>query len=285
MAGVQLVLPGEIVKKSNALMRCRWTIESVWEPRLVAFLASMVNTNDTDFQEYEIPIVNIIPKPEQKKGGNTYKDIEDVVDKIMSRVITIYNDKGWTKYHLFSVCRLDKEKNTIAIKFDPVMRPHYLQLKERFSEYNLIEFMMLSSVYSQRMFEILKSWDDKQEVIIPIGELYDMLDAPDYLRGSYKDFRHRVLEKAYKDITTKTSLRYEWEGIKKGRSITSIKFTFPLKQIAQPTKERVEKRKLRLQEIAGECAGRIGAGVCYVDNDKEVCEICKEMNIFNGYRG
>ena len=89
MAGVQLVLPGEIVKKSNALMRCRWTIESVWEPRLVALLASMVNTNDTDFQEYEIPIIRIIPEPEQKKGGNTYKDKEDVVDKIMSRVITI----------------------------------------------------------------------------------------------------------------------------------------------------------------------------------------------------
>ena len=164
------------------------------------------------------------------------------------------------------------------------MRPHYLQLKERFAEYNLIEFMMLSSIYSQRMFEILKSWDDRQDVIITIGELYDMIDAPDYLRESYKEFRHRVLEKSYQDITTKTSLRYEWEGIKKGRSIIAIKFTFPLKQIAQHTKEQVEKKKLKLRELAGECAGRVGAGVCYEDNDEKVCSVCNEYGIFKGIK-
>ena len=60
MAERQLPLPGEIVKKSNALARARWSADSVWEPRLVALLASKVKQDDEDFQTYEIPIRELI---------------------------------------------------------------------------------------------------------------------------------------------------------------------------------------------------------------------------------
>ena len=45
MAERQLPLPGEIVKKSNALARARWSADSVWEPRLVALLASKLTSS------------------------------------------------------------------------------------------------------------------------------------------------------------------------------------------------------------------------------------------------
>ena len=36
MATRQLMLPGDIVKKSNELARAAWAVESVLEPRIVA---------------------------------------------------------------------------------------------------------------------------------------------------------------------------------------------------------------------------------------------------------
>ena len=40
----------------------------------------------------------------------------------------------------------------------------------------------------------------------------------------FKEFRRKVLDVALKQIEEKTSLRYKWEGIKRGRKIHSIRF-------------------------------------------------------------
>ena len=56
MAQRQLVIPGPVVKKSNALARAAWSVKSVYEPRLVALVASRVRIEDQDFQDYSGPL-------------------------------------------------------------------------------------------------------------------------------------------------------------------------------------------------------------------------------------
>ena len=199
MAAKQIPLPGEIVKKSNALARARWSAESVWEPRLVALLASKVRADDTDLHVYEVPISELMEKAEKKASGKTYQEVTSVIDKIMGRIITIRDEfgDGWTKYNVFSRCRYRPEDGILELRFDPDLKPHYLNLQKNFAKWNLLEFLMLPSIYSQRIFEILKSWADKSEAIIALAELHDMLNTPESLRVNFKDFRRRVLEKAF----------------------------------------------------------------------------------------
>lgn len=222
MAQRLLVLPGEIVKKSNALLRARWSPASIWEPRLVALLASKVRADDQDFQIYEIHVSELLGA---KYGGSDSKTVEAAVDSAMSRVLTLRDEKGWTKYHVFSRCRYRASDGVLELGFHPDLRSHYLGLQEKFGQYNLTEFMLLPSVYSQRIFELLKSWHDKPEFTISLGDLYLTLDVPPTLQR-YPDFRRYVLDRALKDITTKTGLRYDWEPIKKSRSVSAIRFTF-----------------------------------------------------------
>lgn len=218
----QLMLPGKTVKKSNALARARWSPDSVWEPRLVAMLAAQIKAGDTDFQTYEIRLVDLLGKD---PGGKDYQEFEKVIDKVMSRVITLRNGDDWKKYTMFSSCEYSSKKGILKIGFHPDLKEHYLQLNQ-YIRYNLIEFMLLPSIYSQRLFEFLKSWDDKKEVVIELKELHEMLDTPKALRAKYKDFRVRVLEKAHKDILKFTDIYYTWEPIKKGRAVSWIKFIF-----------------------------------------------------------
>lgn len=221
--GVKLLMqPGKTVKKSNALARARWSPDSIWEPRLVALLASQIKAGDTDFQTYEIRLVDLLGKD---PGGENYKNLKEAVYKAMSRVIVINNGKNWSMYNLFSKCSLDSQKGTLEICFHPDLKEHYLQLNQ-YIKYNLIEFMLLPSIYSQRLFEFLKSWDDKKEAIIELKELHEMLDTPKSFRDSYKDFRRFVLEKAHKDILEFTDIYYTWEPVKKGRAVSWIKFIF-----------------------------------------------------------
>lgn len=227
-----LMLPGKTVKKSNALARARWSATSILEPRLVALLASQIKKYDVDFYTYEIKIVdliNIVNIENNKHSGQDYKDIEKAVEKLMGRIITIETDTGWKKYTLFSNCELDKENNVLRIGFHPDLKEHYLQLKQ-YIQYNLLEFMLLPSIYSQRLFEYLKSWDDKSQKIVKISDLHEMLDTPKTFRENFKNFRIRVLEKSHKDINEKTSLFFEWEPIKNGRAVSAIKFKFTKKE-------------------------------------------------------
>ena len=72
-----------------------------------------------------------------------------------------------------------------------------------------------------------------------------MLDSPASFRADFRQFRTRVIEKAHKDIHEKTSLRFEWEPVKAGRSVEAIRFLFApgRKAIAEAeTKKALEEK-------------------------------------------
>lgn len=268
----QLVLPGEIVKKSNALLRARWSPESIWEPRLVALLASKVRKDDQDFQIYEICVSELLGA---KYGGRDVKEIAAVVDRVMSRVLTIKDDKGWTKYNVFVRCRFRSDEGILELGFHPDLKPHYLGLQEFFATYNLMEFMLLPSTYSQRLFEILKSWSDKPEAVIDLADLFAMLDVPETLRR-YPDFRRYVLEKAHKDISGKTSLRFEWEPIKRGRAVAAIRFVFSA--VRSVTVKRTQKAQdsARDSAILRKAVACFKSGSCTPKKSRQ-CELCQRL--------
>jgi len=231
----------KIVKKSNALIRCQWEIESLWEPRLVAILASKVTVDDEDFYVYEIPISEILGLG---YSGRDSAELSNVVDRVMSRVITVYDGdgRGWTKYNVFSRCRYKPRKGLLELGFHPDLKPHYLNLKEKFTQYSLSEFMSLPSTYSQRLYEILKSWDDRTEVELSLEELFEMLDVPESLRLNFAFFRRRVLEQAKKDIVDRagSTLFFDWEPLKKGRAgkVVAVRFVLDWKKAQEMTKNQ-----------------------------------------------
>ena len=132
-------------------------------------------------------------------------------------------------YNLFSKCAIDSGKGILEMRFDPDLKPHFLQLKAHFTQYSLTEFLSLSSVYSQRLYEILKSYSSQNYVDLTLDELYKALDVPVSHKKDFGNFRRLVLEQADKDIVkANLSLQYRWEPIKSGRGgkVTAIRFSF-----------------------------------------------------------
>ena len=283
----QLILPsGDIVKKSNALCRARWSIESVWEPRLVALLASKIRAKDKDFQVYKIHVSEIL----QHGGGRDYKEIETVVDRVMSRVLTIYTETGWKKRHVFSSCDFDSGTGILELGFHPDLKPHYLELQKNFAQYDLLEFLMLPSIYSQRIFEILKSYNGLPETTLKLAELHEMLNVPDSLKKDFAQFRRRVLEKAHKDICkTSQSMKYEWEPVKQGKAVIAIRFIFNKKAVAQIEDRKRSKEIARRSKNNNECfkealacaTSKAAKGCARKDKSADVCAVCGQFNMLN----
>ena len=280
-----------IVRISNALARARWNPASVWEPRLIAIVASKVRSEDLDFQTYEIPISELILNSEKVLSGKTYNEVSTIVNNVMGKVLHIQGDDGvWTKYALFSMSRYNPVSNMLEVRFDPGMKEHYLNLQKNFAKYSLLEFLLLPSVYSQRLFEILKSWCDKPEVELTVSYLKTILEVPKSMKN-FAEFRRRVLEKAHSDITKYTSLRFEWEPIKKGRSVESVRFIFAKKKAAltQQKKNDIDKEKQSKKNTeaylsALDCATK-KRGECIKQTQKNiVCGICRELGMLTEVR-
>ena len=169
----------------------------------------------------------------------------------------------------------------IEARFNWEMKPLLLDLRRCFTQYNLMEYLTLSSVYSQRLFEILKSWANTPEVVLSIGELHHLLDSPASSRADFRQFRTRIIEKAHKDIHEKTSLHFEWEPVKAGRSVEYIRFLFApgRKAVSEAeTKKTQEEKRHRLQNQrvikALECAKAKGSKCENQDNQRLICKMC-----------
>lgn len=272
MAQRQLVIPGPVVKKSNALARASWSVKSVYEPRLVALVASRVRVEDQDFQDYEIPLSELLGGA---VDGRTRQLVAEVVEGLLGRVLTLPRPNGWAKCNVFSWCEYDSKAGCIRARFDPALKEHYLGLQSHFTQYSLMEFLLLPSTYSQRLFEVLKSWASLPEAVIDLSDLFQMLDVPVSLRANFKDFRRRVLEKAHKDITSQTGLRYQWEPIKQGRAVAAIRFTFGARS-AQVSEKKNQAQRSKDNALLKKAVACFKSGSCSPRSNKQ-CDICKRL--------
>nr|CRY95667.1 hypothetical protein [uncultured prokaryote] len=272
MAQRQLVIPGPVVKKSNALARASWSVKSVYEPRLVALVASRVRVEDHDFQDYEIPLSELLGGA---LDGRTRQLVAEVVEGLLGRVLTLPRPNGWAKCNVFSWCEYDSKAGCIRARFDPGLKEHYLNLQSHFTQYSLMEFLLLPSTYSQRLFEVLKSWSSLPEVVIDLADLFKMLDVPDSHKSDFAAFRRRVLEKAHKDITSQTGLRYQWEPIKQGRAVSAIRFTFGARS-AQASEKKNQAQRSKDNALLKKAVACFKSGSCSPRSNKQ-CEICKRL--------
>ncbi|MBF0202636.1 MAG: replication initiation protein [Desulfamplus sp.] len=268
---------GDRVKSSNAIARCRWTDstdESVWEGRLLAIVASQIRQDDEDLKPYTFPITAVIGSND---GNCAYAAIEETVEKAMSRVVTIRGKDGWAKYNLFHECLCKRKEGTLIVQIHPKLKPHYLNLKSNFTQYSLFEYMVIPSVYSQRLFVLLKSWDDKPEVTIDLNELREMLGVTGY--KTFPELRRKILEPGDRHIHQHTTLIYSWEPVKLGqRKVIAIRFIFSLKRAAIVQKQEQaanSKRNNKLGLEAIRCFNEHNGKPCNHNRSKAVCEICK----------
>lgn len=263
-----------IVRKSNVLCRGRrWSVTSVFEPRLIAIVASRVQSSDKDLLLYEIPVQELVGS--QRRGGKTYETVQQVCRDAMNRVIEIQDDgsKSFHLYHLFDRCSYDEQKHAIYIQLHPDMKPHFVALRQHYTQYRLCEYMALPSIYSQRLYEILRSWESQAAVEIAIEELREMLSVPSSMRRDFGEFRKYVLEKAHADITVHTSLRYNWLPLRKGRKVVAVRFEL----LAAVGRDGIEawEAQVELARKAAVCYREHRAG-CAEDQPGAVCLRCRK---------
>jgi plasmid replication initiation protein len=220
-----------LVVSSNDLVHAKYHM-TLWQKRLFAFAISQIKREDHEFTWQRIHYAELVNYFEASGGKKAYEAIKEAPKHLDMTIEVPYRDeKGNLRYAFLKVLNgytTPSDEGTrnqyIELKFNDELRPHLLTLKSRFMGYDLINVKGLRSVYSVRIFELLKSHEFQREVTFEVDYLREILQLKDSYK-LYTDFRRNVIEKAQKDMLEKCDIIFEFQEVKSGNKIASLIFT------------------------------------------------------------
>ena len=121
------------------------------------------------------------------------------------------------------------KKGIIKITFSPYVSPFLLELKTRYTTYDFLQILELSSKYSIVLYRLIKEHIGLKHNTfqVTLDKLQKLMDT------SFKrwvDFNRKVLKPAVEELNLKTKYSVEYTTIKQGKKVTAIKFSIKEKK-------------------------------------------------------
>lgn len=229
------------VVKHNDLVRARSNLSKV-EHRVIAMLIAQLDRDDESFDLQRIHIRDII-----EKSGSSSQDLysrgKEICQRLLNQKIQIQTEENGRRvyegYNALDKIRYVEGDGYIEARFNDSMKPFLLELKRRFTIYQLEAFMQLGSRYSMRVYELLKMREDLRWLRMPIDQLRELLSCEDkYSR--FGDFRRRVIERAQSEVNSTTDISFTYKVEREGQSPVRINFMIEPQGEADPDIETVK---------------------------------------------
>jgi len=212
---------------------------SLEEQKLILTLSSMVQPSDEEFKPYKFKISEFI-KLLGIETQTKYTEIPKITKELMKKILEIQEGNTLLQVAWLSSALYEKGTGMVTLKFSPDLKPYMLQLKEKFTQYQLANILSMKSKYSPRIYEILKCNEFKKQsyIELEVEELRKLLKAEN-IYPLYADFKRFILKQAQKELKKVSDISFEFEEIKTGRKITSLKFYIkPNNKVTAPKENR-----------------------------------------------
>lgn len=181
---------------------------SLIEQKIILYLISKLQPEDKQFKYYDIPLTDFydlcgISTPQ----GSYYKFIKDTFKSLSDKSWWVVNFDEEGEYE--DLLRwIDKvriyKKGYIKVRLHEDLRPHLLELKKNFTQFELSIPLSMKSKYSVRLYEILRSYKNLGKYNTQLEPLKELLNAQNYnLAG---DFFRWCINPAVKEINAVSDL-------------------------------------------------------------------------------
>lgn len=218
------------VTKSNELIQKSKIGMTLQEQKIIAFIISRINVNDTDPNKYYIfntkefcQVCEINPK--------NYIHVRKTLKKLYDREsIEIFEDGYYVPLKWLGDYKLEPDASKVSIQLHFRIVPYLVELKKNFTTYCLHNVLFLRNKYSISLYELFLSYSFKEKLEISICELKSYLNISNDEYKELKIFKRAVINKCLIEINDITNLRVKCMNIKTGRKITG--FIFIIKKIS-----------------------------------------------------
>ena len=217
------------VVKSNALVEARYRL-SLQESHVILWLLTQIRADDEDFKTHSMKISEFAKMMDIEVDAQ-YQELQKVTETLMKRVLKIYEPekKEWLQVAWLSSARYQSQQEVVTLQFDPNLKPYLLQLKSHFTKIGLVDTMKLKSIYAIRIFELLSQYSPigKREISIDDLRAYCGIKKHEYT--GYGMFKLKVIEKAKKEINSKTEYDVDYLQQKDSRKVVAIDWSIKKK--------------------------------------------------------
>ncbi|KAA3606619.1 MAG: replication initiation protein [Calditrichaeota bacterium] len=210
------------ITKSNSFIEARYKL-SLAEQRLVLSVISQIEPDDEDFNTYSINVSDFVELA-GVRNKNAYSQMKKITDSLQTKLIIINKGDSELRATWFSTAEYFKGKGYVEVEISPKLKPYLLKLKERFTTYKLRTVMQLKSIYSIRIYELLKQYEKIGKRVFVVEELKEKLGV-EKKYSLYGDFKKKILQVAEKELAEKTDIYFTFKEVKEGRKVTFIDFT------------------------------------------------------------
>ncbi len=217
----------EIVIKSNEIVEASYRL-SLQEQRIILFMASKIQKDDEDFKPVKLSIDEFVTLL-KLKGKSKYKEMEEIASKLRRRELIINKPNSKLRISWLSSEEYFYGQGYADLCFDPKLKPYLLQIKERFTKFQLRDVIRLKHLYSIRFYELLKQYEAIGWRYFDLEELKKILGIGSDEYKLYAHFKDKVLKPVKKEFDLKYSEReldftFEYEEKKASRKVTGLKF-------------------------------------------------------------
>ena len=232
-----------VVKANELIQKSRFNL-TLQQQKIVLYLISQIERNDKEFKLYSFSIQQFCKVCGiNYTSGKNYNDLKEAIKEIAQKVLWIRLPNGKeATVRWIEKAYIDRNTGTIEIRLDEDMKPYLLQLKDNFTQYELVWTLKFNSKYSIRLYELIKSIHyhelDPYERTYDIDELKRLLDAETY--KTYQHFKDRALQVAVDEVNKTSDKIVSFTPIKNGRAVKKILLHIESKETGERIRLRNE---------------------------------------------
>ncbi len=225
---------------SNDLIEAKYNY-SLWEKRVFVYMISTMKRDDTGFKPVRIYIRDLM-RFFGTQSNNDYSVIRAIPETISQKpfFVPYTNKDGGKRWNIINILSIGTQPEVgdrsegnayIELKFNSDLMPYLLELKEKFTKYDIRNITGLKSIYSIRLYEYLKENEFRKGLFeVSIDNLKEMffMSAKDNngkeLYPLYGDFKKRVLLKAQEDLLAHCDIKFSFWEKKQGKKVIAVVF-------------------------------------------------------------
>lgn len=219
-----------LVVMSNDLIKSKSNL-SLNEIKILRLAIMQVIKEDKDLQTYKVNVTELADLLAIDRHG-IYQEVDKITTSLLKEIVYIGDGNPkhkWKKFQWCSSCQY--ENGVLTIKLHDDLKPFLLNLSELYTQYVLEDILYLKSVYSIRIYELIreemryqKVFADKEaDIYLPMDIIRKATDTESKY-NQYGMFKARVIDAAVNEINEKLQYYVTYEPVKESRKVIGFNF-------------------------------------------------------------
>ena len=225
----------QMVAQANDFIRHVRIHLTAQEQNMLYFFISKVRPKDKNFLRIMFSVKEFCKVCGMDYNGKNNRDIKKALKSLADKSAWAELEEGAeTLIRWVDTYTIWQDSGAMVAVLSQSLEPFLLRLIEKgnYTQAELVTFLAMRSMYSKRLYEILKSYQHKSYGLtvkeFELDRLKELLNAEKYER--YPDFRRKVLEIAMMEINECTDIEVSYTALKTGRKYDKISFSIQRKQ-------------------------------------------------------